>query len=484
MTPGRLGAATVAVLALIAALFVVAGPPAPAEAAMCGPTTLDDLPPLPGTPRPRTPSTTSTTTPGTSTPTTVPGDETTTTTAVETTTTTVTETSTTTIDDSTSTTVDGDASTSLPGPSPTSPPRPSRPRCSAFVYDMAWPIAGDSPVISTFGVARDGGARRHAGIDLGAPKLTPVLAVSDGTVLEIKQVVGTEDCCSIKIRHDDGWYSVYIHLNNDLHLTDDGMGIGARPDLKVGDAVVAGQVIGWIGDSGNAEDSVNHLHFELRTRQGVAVDPAASLRQARREAEIPDPAASGPYLDDDGDGIQLQAALLLTQGLYLPCDEIGLTLCPEELADPEFARAVARHLVGVEPPPMEARTQEIPQVFVAAAGDARALSELMGCVETEPCLAFGIPETEVARLAAWALSKPQPADLTSPELVNTVGALGVLPDADEAETLLRNAGVLGECRPPLDDQRLINRGEALANLLRWIHGPTIADCADVTQPVR
>ena len=349
---------------------------------------------------------------------------------------------------------------------------------------MAWPIAGDSQVISSFGVARDGGARRHAGIDIQAPKLTPVLAVSDGTVLEIKQVVGTADCCSIKIRHDDGWYSVYIHLNNDLHLTDDGMGIGARPDLKVGDVVVAGQVIGWIGDSGNAEDSVNHLHFELRTRQGVAVDPAASLRQARRGADLPEQGSSGPYLDDDANAIQLQAALLLTQGLYLPCDEIGLTFCPEELADPEFARAVARHLVGVEPPPLEARTQEIPQVFEAAVGDARALSELMGCVETEPCLAFGIPETEVARLAAWALSEPKPADLTSPELVNTVGALGVLPEADQAETTLRNAGVLGACRPPLDDQRLITRGEALASLLRWIHGPTIADCPDVTQPVR
>jgi hypothetical protein len=349
---------------------------------------------------------------------------------------------------------------------------------------MVWPIAGDSQVISSFGVERDGGARRHAGLDIQAPKLTPVVAVSDGTVLDIKQVVGTEDCCTIKIRHDDGWYSVYIHLNNDLNLTDDGMGIGVRPDLKVGDEVVAGQVIGWIGDSGNAEDSVNHLHFELRTRQGVAVDPAASLRQARREADLPDNHATGPYIDDEANGIQLQAALLLTEGLYLPCDEVGLSFCPEELADPEFARAVARHLVGVEPPPLEGKTQEVPQVFEAAVGDARALNELMACVPDEPCLAFGIPETEVARLAAWALSRPEPADLTNPEVVIEMGALGALPEAGEAEATLRSAGVLGSCRPPLDDQRLITRAEALASLLRWVHGPAIADCPDVTQPVR
>ncbi len=480
MTPGRLGAATVAALALTASLFVVVGPPAPADAAMCGPTTISDLPPLPGTPKPPTPGSPTTTAPDTTT--TTVGEETTTT--AETTTTTAPETTTTTIPDSTSTTVGGDGSTTVPGPGSTSTPKPRRTPCSPFVYQMSWPIAGDSQVISSFGVARDGGARRHAGIDIQAPKLTPVLSVADGTVMEITQLAGTEECCSMKIRHDDGWYSVYIHLNNDMYLTDDGMGIGVRPDLKVGDEVVAGQVVGWIGDSGNAEDSVNHLHFELRTRQGLAVDPAASLRQARRRADLPDETVAGPYLDDDSNGVQLHAAALLTQGLYLPCDEIGLTLCPEELADPEFVRAVARHLAGVEPPPLEGKTQEVPQVFEPAAANSQVLAELMGCVEGEPCLAYGVDETAVARLAAWALGRPEPADLTNPELVLEVGALGVLPDAADAELTLRNAGVVGECRPPLDDQRLITREEALTSMLRWVLGPTIADCADISQPVR
>ena len=478
MTPGRLGAATLAALVLAASLFVVAGPPAPAEAAMCGPTTIDDLPPLPGTPEP--PPASPTTTSGT-TPTTI-DEETTTTVETTTTSTTVPETSTTTLPDSSSTTVDDGSSTSVPGPGPTTPKPPRA--CSPFVYDLSWPIAGDSQVISSFGVARDGGARRHAGIDIQAPKLTPVLSVADGTVMDIKQVVGTEECCSIKIRHNDGWYSVYIHLNNDMYLTDDGLGIGVRPDLKVGDEVLAGEVVGWIGDSGNAEDSVNHLHFELRTRQGLAVDPAASLRQARREADIPDDPVAGPYLDDDAHGVQLQAAAMLTQGLFLPCDDIGLTLCPDELADPEFVRSVARHLVGIEPPPLEGRTQEVPQVFEPAAADSRTLSELMGCEEGEPCLAFGVDEIAVAQMAAWALGQPKPADLTNPEWVLEVGALGLLPEGAEAEVTLRNAGVLGECRPPLDGERLVTRQEALTSLVRWVLGPTIADCADVSQAVR
>jgi hypothetical protein len=126
----------------------------------------------------------------------------------------------------------------------------------------------------------------------------------------------------------------------------------------------------------------------------------------------------------------------------------------------------------------------VPLVFEAAVGDDRLLTELMACAPDEPCLAFGIPEIEVARLAAWVLSQPEPADLTNPEVVIEFGALGALPEANDAETTLRNAGVLGECRPPLDGGRLITRAEALASLLRWVHGPTIADCADVTQPVR
>ena len=298
-------------------------------------------------------------------------------------------------------------------------------------------------------------------------------------------MVGTEECCSIKIRHNDGWYSVYIHLNNDMYLTDDGLGIGVRPDLKVGDEVLAGEVIGWIGDSGNAEDSVNHLHFELRTRQGLAVDPAASLRRARREADLPDDPVAGPYLDDDSHGVQLQAAATADRrACSFPVTTSGSTSARMSSLTPSSSDRSPGTSSGSSRRRIEGRTQEVPQVFEAAAADSRTLGELMGCEEGEPCLAFGVDETAVAQMAAWALGQPKPADLSNPELVLEVGALGILPEAAEAEVTLRNAGVVGECRPPLDGERLVTRQEALTSLVRWVLGPTIADCADVSQPVR
>ena len=53
-------------------------------------------------------------------------------------------------------------------------------RCS-YVYRMQWPVLGGGAVLSVFGADRDLGARHHAGVDISAPKMTPVVAVRDGT---------------------------------------------------------------------------------------------------------------------------------------------------------------------------------------------------------------------------------------------------------------------------------------------------------------
>ena len=464
MTPGRFGAAIVAVLVLAAAWLMVGEAPTSVEAAvMCPPVTIDDL--FPPTPPPRRPPSPTTTVSDSSSSTTAPDETSTSTTEPE----------------STSTTFGGEPTTTITGGSTTPVPTVPRPRgCTPFVYPLTWPVHGGSHVISTFGADRDHGARHHEGTDIHAPKLTPVLAVADGTVTKVTQEVGTENCCSLVIRHNDGWQSVYVHLNNDLFGTDDGMGIGVRPDLEVGVEVVGGEVIGWVGDSGNAEETVDHLHFELRTRGGVAVDPAPSLRKARLRAQLPEDEPIWPYLDDEARGMQWVAARLLTEGLFLPCDEAGLNFCPDQVADPEFVRTVVRHLTSIEPPLLEGRSQEMPQVLEPLGDEQRVIGELMGCQTPEPCLAFGIPESELARIAAWALDRPHIGPTTNPEVVIEMGQLATLPTPAAAEEKLRASGLIGACRPPLDHERLVTRETALASLVRWVLGPAV-DCADISQ---
>ncbi len=124
----------------------------------------------------------------------------------------------------------------------------------------------------TFNAPKPGG-RRHKGIDLMAPKLSPVFAVADGVIS--KTGAGGRSGNIIKIDHGNGVQTWYLHLNNDSPGTDDGHG-GRRwafaPGLEEGSQVFAGQFIGYVGDSGNAEGTSPHTHFELRIN-GIAVDP-------------------------------------------------------------------------------------------------------------------------------------------------------------------------------------------------------------------
>ena len=141
----------------------------------------------------------------------------------------------------------------------------------------------------TWGAERWGG-RRHTGTDIMSPKGSWIVAADDGIVerLEWNRVSGW----NIKIRHADEWTSHYLHLDNDHTGTDDGEGGPAAAfveGLEVGSFVKAGDVIGFVGDSGNAEDTVSHTHFELHV-DGRKVNPypylAAALERKLIEFEL------------------------------------------------------------------------------------------------------------------------------------------------------------------------------------------------------
>ena len=150
-------------------------------------------------------------------------------------------------------------------------------------YPLVDPVAGDYRMSDTFYAGRSDGV--HHAQDLMAPKMTPVVAVATGVVQRVNwssnaNYLNESRCCTIVLIHKDGWESWYIHLNNDTPGTDDGQGWGIAPGILPGTRVTAGDLIGWVGDSGNAESTAPHLHYELRDPHGTVVNPYQALQRA------------------------------------------------------------------------------------------------------------------------------------------------------------------------------------------------------------
>lgn len=152
-----------------------------------------------------------------------------------------------------------------------------------IVVPLVFPVLGVKSWSDSFLANRDGGSRRHLGQDLIAPKMTPIVACFDGIVYlgKPKKPGGHY---TLTLKGDNGWIANYYHINNDTPGTDDGLGGDENayaPGLESGQRVTAGQFIAYVGDSGNAEDTVSHLHFELWDSVTKAVVNAApSLRAA------------------------------------------------------------------------------------------------------------------------------------------------------------------------------------------------------------
>ncbi len=145
------------------------------------------------------------------------------------------------------------------------------------LYPMVFPVAGRHSFTDTFGATR-GDGRSHQGIDIFADKLTSVVAVADGTIRTL--VVGERSGRYIVVEHSDGWLSYYLHLNNDSPGTDDGARNEPVAGIRVGATVKAGDLLDYVGDSGNAESTPSHLHFELHRPGGAVTNPYPHLLRA------------------------------------------------------------------------------------------------------------------------------------------------------------------------------------------------------------
>ncbi len=148
---------------------------------------------------------------------------------------------------------------------------------------ITFPVAGPVSYGNDWGACRDGCNRAHKGIDVIGDRLQPILAMTDGVVDHLinHRTAGY----GVALRDAEGWqYHVY-HVNNDRPGTDDGGDDGSwrfAPGITDGAPVRAGQVIAWMGDSGNSEYSVPHAHVEIHRPDGTAVNPYWSLRLAQR----------------------------------------------------------------------------------------------------------------------------------------------------------------------------------------------------------
>lgn len=161
--------------------------------------------------------------------------------------------------------------------------RPATP--ASGIPTIVFPLAVDSVrFTSGFGDPR-GGGRTHHGQDMFCAKWTPILAVVDGTVDWIATTrPKSGKSYSVLLRGDDGNQYFYDHLNNDNPGTRDNLGdpdFAYAAGLRNGSRVTAGQIIGYVGDSGDAEASGPHLHFEIHLGGwDHPVDPATALRAA------------------------------------------------------------------------------------------------------------------------------------------------------------------------------------------------------------
>jgi murein DD-endopeptidase MepM/ murein hydrolase activator NlpD len=133
-----------------------------------------------------------------------------------------------------------------------------RPEHAGAVYrNFLWPVSGT--VASGFGGR---GGRHHNGIDILAAEGTPVRAAETGVVTYAGSGLRGFGNAAV-LDHGGGSTSLYGHLR--------------EIQVKSGDVVSAGSVIGTVGRTGNATTS--HLHFELVV-DGRSVDPADYLQGA------------------------------------------------------------------------------------------------------------------------------------------------------------------------------------------------------------
>jgi murein DD-endopeptidase MepM/ murein hydrolase activator NlpD len=155
---------------------------------------------------------------------------------------------TTTTGEDTTTTEGGPTTTTVPPPTTTQPPGGS----------LVCPVNGAVAFTDTWGARRSGG-RSHRGVDMIASRGTPAVAIEAGTVKRLRN--GGLGGITVTLTGASGAEYYYAHLD------------GWAPGLSAGQSVGVGELLGYVGNTGNAQYTISHLHFEHHPGGGSAINP-------------------------------------------------------------------------------------------------------------------------------------------------------------------------------------------------------------------
>ena len=169
------------------------------------------------------------------------------------------------------------STTSNPKPKPKPKPKPRPPNAPRLIF----PLVGPAQYHDDFGEPRPIG--HEEGNDIMTPRHTPVVAPE---AARVKLWTASGAGCMMYLYGKSGNEYVYLHLNNDLTKHNDNRGkckpgVSYAPGLKDGQKVAPGQLVGFSGDSGNA-DGIPHLEYQLRPHGGAPISPYKILNRSLR----------------------------------------------------------------------------------------------------------------------------------------------------------------------------------------------------------
>jgi len=146
----------------------------------------------------------------------------------------------------------------------------------------AFPVVGNVTYTNDWHDPRPGGW--HEGNDVMSVRHQPAVAFEPGWVEKWSHPGGALPSCMLVLHGKSGMVYWYIHLNNDRGLDNDN-NAGCRkayaPGLDYHDHVSRGQLVGFVGDSGDANGIQPHLHFEVHKANGTPINPFKYLNDAK-----------------------------------------------------------------------------------------------------------------------------------------------------------------------------------------------------------